>query len=255
MRWWQLKQGIRTSLQKIGLDVTTCRRGGFPYDFDDGHVEIIKRVKPFTMTSNERLFGLIESVRYIVKADIAGDFVECGVYKGGSIMAIALALIRENCSHRNLYLYDTFCGMTEPTEVDVDFHGQHPTKWAEWAIAPMAEVKAAVHSTGYPPERVHFVKGRVEDTLPAHAPKAICLLRLDTDWYESTRHELVHLFPRLSPGGVLIADDYGQYRGSRKAVDEYFSENGVPVLLHRMDFSGRICVKPLDPKRSWQLSS
>jgi len=186
---------------------------------------------------------LIEAVRYILKAEIPGDFVECGVYKGGSIMAIALALLRENCSDRELYLYDTFCGMTQPTDADVDFHGRGPTTWAQWAIADIADVKAAVNSTGYPPGRMHFVKGRVEDTLPARAPNNICLLRLDTDWFESTRHELVHLFPRLSQGGVLIVDDYGQYRGSRKAVDEYFSDAGVPVLLHRMDFSGRVWVK------------
>jgi len=243
MRWWQLKQFIRSSFQEIGLDITTCRRGGFPFDFDDDYIDIIERVKPFTMTSNERLFGLIESVKYVLKAGIMGDIVECGVYKGGSVMAIALTLLRENCSDKILYLYDTFSGMTAPTKVDVDFFGRRPSNWAEWAIAPIADVKGAVYSTGYPPERIHFVKGRVEDTLPSRAPDNICLLRLDTDWYESTRHELVHLFPRLSSGGVLIVDDYGQYRGARKAVDEYFYECGVPVLLHRMDFSGRICIK------------
>ena len=243
MSLWRLKQFVRSSLNQIGLDVTICRRGGFPYDFDGDHIEIIKRVKPFTMTSNERLFGLIDAVKYILKADIVGDFVECGVYKGGSIMAIALALLRENCSDRDLYLYDTFSGMTEPTDADVDLHGRRPTEWAKWPMAPIAEVKAAVYSTGYPPGRIHFVEGRVEDTLPARAPNNICLLRLDTDWFESTRHELLHLFPRLLPGGVLIVDDYGLYRGSRKAVDEYFSEIGVPVLLHRMDFSGRVWIK------------
>jgi hypothetical protein len=243
MRWWQLKRSIRSSLQRIGLDVATCRPGGFPYDFDDDHIDIIKRVKPFTMTSNERLYGLIEAVKYILNAGIPGDFVECGVYKGGSVMAMAMVLLRANCSDRNLYLYDTFAGMTEPTDADVDFLGRRPASWATWAFAPTADVKAAVYSTGYPKERTHFVKGRVEDTIPARAPESICLLRLDTDWYESTRHELVHLLPRLSSGGVLIVDDYGQYRGSRKAVDEYFSEIGVPVLLHRIDFSGRVWVK------------
>jgi hypothetical protein len=158
-------------------------------------------------------------------------------------MAIALPLLRENSSARTLYLYDTFSGMTAPTHVDVDLHGRRPINWAEWPMAPIANVKAAVYSTGYPPERIHFIKGRVEETVPERAPDAICLLRLDTDWYESTRHELVHFFPRLSSGGVLIVDDYGQYRGAKKAVDEYFSSGGVQVLLHRMDFSGRICVK------------
>ena len=242
MSWWQLKNSIRSFLQNIGLDVMTCRRGGFPYDFDDYHIDIIKRVKSFTMTSNERLFGLIESVRYILLANIEGDFVECGVYKGGSMMAMALVLLKENCPDRKLYLYDTFTGMTEPSDVDVDFR-ERPPKSSKWPIVPSDQVKAALYSTKYPQDKMHFVQGKVEDTLPEQAPESISLLRLDTDWYESTKHELTHLFPRLSPGGILIIDDYGHYRGARQAVDEYFSENKIPVLLHRMDFSGRMCIK------------
>jgi O-methyltransferase len=170
MKWWQVKQSVRSSLQRIGIDVTTCRPGGFPYDFDDYQIEIIKRVKPFTMTSNERLVGLIEAVRYVLKANVSGDFVECGVYKGGSIMAIALTLIREERTDRDLYLYDTFAGMTEPSDADVDFRGRRPASWARWAKASASDVKAAVLSTGYPAERIHLIAGRVEDTLPAQAP-------------------------------------------------------------------------------------
>ena len=76
-----------------------------------------------------------------------------------------------------------------------------------------------------------------------HAPRKIALLRLDTDWYESTKHELVHLFPRLSTGGVLIVDDYGHWAGARRAVDEYVSEHGIVMLLTRIDYTGRIGVK------------
>lgn len=240
---WQLKKSMRSILQNVGLDVTTCRRGGFPFDFDDYHINIINQVKPFTMTSHERLFGLIEAVRYIVSAEIKGDFVECGVYKGGSMMAAALVLRNESRYERHLHLYDTFEGMTEPSDVDIDFHGRRPQSWASWPKASLEEVQAALRSTRYPLDKVHFIKGRVEDTLPEQAPESISLLRLDTDWYESTKHELNCLFPRLSTGGVLIIDDYGQYLGSRQAVDEYFSENGSAVLLNRMDFSGRMCIK------------
>jgi O-methyltransferase len=241
MKLWQLKQWTRSGLNRVGLDVTLCRAGGFPYDFDEFHIDIIKRVKPFTMTSPERLFGLIEAIRYLVHAGIKGDVIECGVYKGGSMMAAALSLLSERAVERDLYLYDTFSGMTEPTDVDVDFHGRRPTSTSKWAIASEETVREALCSTGYPPSKMHFIKGRVEDTLPGQAPDQISLLRLDTDWYASTRHELIHLFPRLVPGGVLIVDDYGQYRGSRKAVDEYFA--ATPVLLQRMDFSGRMCLK------------
>jgi hypothetical protein len=105
------------------------------------------------------------------------------------------------------------------------------------------EVRAALLSTGYPAERVHLVEGRVEDTLPAAAPDAIALLRLDTDWYAGTKHELETLYPRLSPGGVLILDDYGHYEGARRAVDEYFADAGGRPLLSRIDYTGRVGVK------------
>ena len=101
-----------------------------------------------------------------------------------------------------------------------------------------------LYETGYPEEKIHFVQGRVEETIPASAPDSISLLRLDTDWYESTKHELVHLFPRLSPSGVIIIDDYGHWKGCRKAVDEYFDTGDHPqLLLNRVDYSCRIAVK------------
>jgi O-methyltransferase len=114
---------------------------------------------------------------------------------------------------------------------------------SSWHHVEAAEVRGAVLSTGYPDERVHLVEGRVEETLPGGAPAEIALLRLDTDWYESTKHELEHLYPRLSPGGVLILDDYGHYEGARRAVDEYFEAEGGRPLLSRIDYTGRIGVK------------
>jgi hypothetical protein len=98
-------------------------------------------------------------------------------------------------------------------------------------------------TTGYPADKLVFVKGRVEDTLPGSAPAAVALLRLDTDWYQSTRHELEHLYPRLAAGGVLVLDDYGSFEGARKAVDEYFAEYDIGPYLHRVDSTGRIAVK------------
>jgi hypothetical protein len=85
-----------------------------------------------------------------------------------------------------------------------------------------------------------LIAGKVEETLPEHAPESIALLRLDTDWYESTRHELEHLFPRVVAGGVLLLDDYGHWKGSRKAVDEYFAAQGITMLLNRVDYTGRL---------------
>jgi hypothetical protein len=166
------------------------------------------------------------------------------------MMAVALTL-HERRAVRHLRLYDTFEGMSEPTSVDKDFNGiaaadlLAPVDATDdlWAVGPLAEVKRNLASTAYDLEYVSFIVGKVEDTLPAHAPEQIALLRLDTDWYESTYHEMVHLFPRLSVGGVLIIDDYGHWQGARRAIDQYIQEKGVKLLLNRIDYTCRIGVK------------
>jgi hypothetical protein len=104
-------------------------------------------------------------------------------------------------------------------------------------------VKLNIESTNYPKNLVHFVKGKVEDTIPQTMPEKIAILRLDTDWYESTYHELKHLFPKLVKGGIIIIDDYGHWKGAREAVDQYFTENGIHILLNRIDYTGRIGIK------------
>ena len=112
-----------------------------------------------------------------------------------------------------------------------------------WAVAGLDDVRAGMAETGYPAERVHFHPGPVEDTIPAAAPDAIAILRLDTDWYGSTRHELEHLYDRVPSGGVLILDDYGFWQGARDAVEEFLDRTGARLLLAPMA-SGRIAVKP-----------
>jgi len=154
---------------------------------------------------------------------------------------------------RELFLYDTFTGMTKPGEIDVSSSGKpalnefSKRKTSEdsstWCLSSLDEVKENLFSTFYPQEKIHFIEGKVEETIPNHIPEQIAILRLDTDWYESTKHELIHLFPRLQPNGVLIIDDYGHWQGARKAVDEYIAENNICILLNRLDYSGRIAVK------------
>jgi O-methyltransferase len=192
-------------------------------------------------------------VRYVAGNDIPGAIVECGVWKGGSMMAVALTLLALGKQDRDLHLFDTFEGMPEPSELDISHEGTAATTdfektrisddSSEWCRAPLDLVQQAVRSTGYDPSRIHLVKGKVEDTIPDAAPGQIALLRLDTDWYESTRHELEHLFPRLSTGGVIVIDDYGHWQGARQATDEYLAKNRIPLLLNRIDYTARIGVK------------
>jgi O-methyltransferase len=222
-----------------------------PPDADDGARAVLEAVAPFTMTSPERILALRHAVRHVCRHGIAGDIVECGVWRGGSMMAAALTLL-ECGERRRLHLFDTFAGMTPPTGVDRDLSGvpaadlltaEDPLAGATWCHSPLADVRANLASTGYPAELVRFVAGRVEETLPGEAPERIAILRLDTDWYESTRHELEHLYPRLAVGGVLIIDDYGHWEGARRAVDEYLAATGTRLFLTRIDYTGRLAVK------------
>ena len=245
-----LKTIARGVIRRSGYDLVRCRdqRG-----FDQEAIDIIRKVQPYTMTNAERLFALIQAVRYLARANIPGSIVESGVWRGGSMMAVAHALRRLDKCDIDLYLFDTYEGMTRPTEVDISWAGRSASlrfertktgdDTSEWCYASMEDVQSNLLSTGYDRDRLKFIKGKVEGTIPDLAPRHISLLRLDTDWYQSTRHGLLHLYPRLSVGGVLIVDDYGYWQGSRKAVDEYFAENNIHVLLNRIDFTGRIAVK------------
>ena len=223
-----------------------------PAEYDDELAATIRRVRRHTLTGAARLAALCDAVEYAVRARIEGDIVECGVWRGGSMMAAALTLLRLGDRNRDLYGFDTFTGMPEPGEVDrpSPYDGYSPhRKWQRkrrtgWAAVGTDEVRAGLAETGDPRERAHLVEGMVEDTLPERAPERIALLRLDTDWYASTKHELETLFPRLEPGGILIVDDYGHYEGARRAVDEYLEESGTELLLARIDYTGRIAVKP-----------
>jgi hypothetical protein len=217
---------------------------------------IVERALPYTMTGVPRLGALVGAVRYCVGRGLEGAFAECGVWRGGSVLAMILTLQELGADDREICVYDTFAGMTEPGEHDTSGRDQPARRtWSEarargerawgdlFADELVAEpvVRSTLLATGYDPALLRLVAGPVETTLPEHAPERLALLRLDTDWYESTRHELVHLYPRLVSGGVLIVDDYGHWEGCRRAVDEYFAE--IPLLLHPIDYSGRIAVK------------
>lgn len=233
---------------------------GVSATFSPVEAEVVERARPYTLTSPERLVALMDATAYVVRRGIPGALVECGVWRGGSVLAIIDVLQRLGVTDREVYLYDTFEGMTPPGRLDTSpfeqersalaswtrYHKQGRRAW-DWAfrseIFSLEHVQDLLYSTAYPREHIHFVAGPVEETLPEQAPDTIALLRLDTDWYESTQHELVHLYPRLSEGGVLIIDDYGHWDGARRAVDEYFASDSEPLLLARVDYTGRMAVK------------
>ncbi|MBD3164449.1 macrocin O-methyltransferase [Candidatus Woesearchaeota archaeon] len=245
-----IKKLVNSSFNLLGYRISTAK---LPKDMDRGFVHLYERCKSYTLTSKERMFALYKAVQYVVDSGKKGALVECGVWKGGSAMLMAYSLKAKGDAGRDLYLYDTFTGMTKPTEKDrfaynnsstlKIWHSQNKKDHNDWAYAPFKEVRKNMKSTRYPPDKIKYVKGKVEDTLPKTAPSKISLLRLDTDWYESTYHELKYLYPRLVKGGVLIIDDYGFFKGAREPVEQYFSEKNISILLNRIDHSGRIAVK------------
>jgi O-methyltransferase len=224
-------------------------------DMEPEFLPLLEQVRPYSMTTVERLYGLWTSVRYLIEAGIEGDFVEAGVWRGGSVMLMARELLRSGAKPRPLWLYDTFAGLPKPDEtLDIDVLGNRGIDgWqahnvtgdtSTWAFADEAEVRANMTSTGYPGEHLRFVVGKVEETVPAQVPDRIALLRIDTDWYASYKHLLNSMYDRLVPGGVLLLDDYGHFLGARRAVDEFRRERGIHQPLMRLDYSCRMMIKP-----------
>jgi hypothetical protein len=226
----------------------------FPPDFTEEEKENISFIEGTTMTSIERQVSLIRAIDYLVKNKIPGDIVECGVWKGGSMMLVAKRLLQLNDGNRALFLFDTFEGMSEPDERDVN---SVDNKTAQellnkekkldgnnvWCYSSLEEVKSNLKKTNYSSEKIFYFKGKVEQTLPEPSIGNIALLRLDTDWYESTKHELEVLYDKVVEGGVLIIDDYGHWIGSRKAVDEFIKKRKLRIFLNRIDYTGRLAIK------------
>ncbi len=183
----------------------------------------IEIAKQYSKASQERLQAMTDALRMIDEKKIEGDIVECGVWRGGHII-----LARMVSPDRRCWLYDTFEGMTQPGPYDMKVSGKKPPPGKalskKWTMASLEEVTYNLRCAGVLDSYLtQFVVGDVLKTLDKieNLPDKIALLRLDTDWYESTKKELEILWPRLVSGGILIIDDYGHWLGARKAVDEY----------------------------------
>ena len=233
-----------------------------PADLDDRFVQILQGM-PKIGDFEVKQYTTYSAVKYVVTAGIDGDLIECGVYQGRQILMMAETLNACGVSDRDVYLYDTFAGQIKPTANDYKDRDNpeasaraNLARWEKgqitgaskaWKVATEDEVRANVYRSGYPRERFHFVKGDVLQTLPNQLHRKIAVLRLDTDWYESTKHELECLYDRLVVGGVLIIDDYGRWRGCRKAVDGFFADLGLRApLMVRTGGSERLCIKTVE---------
>lgn len=235
--------------RKLGNDA-------FPAEFSTEDKTLLRDIleNELSMVPLEGLCSTLAAAKYVCESGIEGDFVECGVWRGGNAV-IAAEIFRRYNSSKRVFLFDTFEGMTEPTSNDMSlsdgrmaigqFLASEKGSYNEWCFASQSEVRSAFSSRDLLSESIVFVKGPVETTLrlDSNLPERISLLRLDTDWYESTKLELEVLFPRLSVGGCLIVDDYGYWSGAKKATDEFFAQIPKKPLFHVTDRSRRIAVK------------
>jgi O-methyltransferase len=227
-----------------------------PIELSIEEKELIIEIKEknLTMTSYERLCSTVMACKHAIDKDIPGDFVECGVWRGGNAI-LAAAILKLHKSNKKIYLFDTFEGMTAPTDKDKmaststlaihTFLQQQREDHNNWCYASLEDVMNNFHTSNLVGDHIKFIKGDVLETLNclANIPSSIAILRLDTDWYESTKKELEVLYPKLSIGGTLIIDDYGFWAGARQAVDEYFVEHYPGPLLQYIDNTGRMGIK------------
>lgn len=225
------------------------------YDLPRGY-EAVQLVTNFSMLPHINLFTLYEQAAYCEKNNIEGDYVECGVWKGGAVGVMAKANLDFGKQRRNLRLFDVFDNICPP-DAAVDGERAIVDTMKITGFMDESKMKGQLESMdgaydlygghgtieickdllenkiGYPAEYVHFHKGWFQDTIPASLAEIdkIAILRLDGDWYASVKVCLENLYDKVSPGGLVIIDDYGLYEGCTKAVDEFLQGRNIKTFL------------------------
>jgi O-methyltransferase len=261
-----IKPLLKSVIGRLGYELRKKEeRPRLGYDLEEAAVAAIEKIRPYTMLPAERLITLYQQAAHCEKTGLAGDFVECGVWKGGSVALMALANLQQGASRRDLHLFDAFTDICEPDQaVDGERAIREVKAWGKGGgvggkLAPVSGFYDSMGGAGtlegnkelmekvvgYPAKRLHYHVGWFQDTLPKDAPaiREIAILRLDGDWYASTKVCLEHLYDKVVPGGFVIVDDYGAYDGCRKAVDEFRAARGVSAYLHHIDAEARYWIK------------
>jgi O-methyltransferase len=256
-----LKKKIKNILNTLGYELINKNQKIAELSKQDE--ELIDTISKYSMTPKIRIFKLLQSLKHLKHHDIKGDYVECGVWKGGNLILFKKFLENEdliaelsnekNRENKNIYGFDTFEGMTEPDVNDYDLSNNNSAvdllkndknkKTNLWGVVSLEDVMDNLSNNLKDLKNIHLIKGPVEQTLTneKNIPKNISLLRLDTDWYSSTKKELEILYEKVSHGGIIIIDDYGHWGGSKKAVDEFFKDKYV--WMHYVDYACRLIIK------------
>jgi hypothetical protein len=253
-----IRYKINTGLRKVGIELRRAEdraNVNFPGYVEQEFRDLYAKYYNYTMVPWHGLYTTYKAAHHVIKAGISGDIVECGVWKGGCTAIMMEVFKNAGQGGRQFWLYDTFEGMTTPSDSDVHFAGNKNAvklfsdkkkKGEKWSFSPLEECKQTIKLSDYPSENIKFIKGDVLETLPNEKPQSIALLRLDTDWYESTLAEMEHLYPLIRKGGVFISDDYGAWKGSYDAIHEYLKLNNINNLFMHIDtsYGGVSAIKP-----------
>jgi O-methyltransferase len=208
-----------------------------PYDCDLREVGRDWPAVAHTMVGMRRLQSLCELAQRTLDDNIAGDFIETGVWRGGCCILMRGVLAANRVSDRKVYVADSFAGLPAPNADAFPADAGWDLRGHEELSVPLAEVKSNFARYGLLDDQVVFVKGWFSETLPTLAGGPFALIRLDGDLYESTYVALEALYPRLSPGGFVIIDDLNSLPPCRQAVDDYRSRVGISTPIEEVDWS------------------
>ncbi len=247
-----LKNQIKNFFNRFGYEL--INKNQKIAELSESDKDLINLVSNYSMTPQIRIFNLLQSLRHLKHKNIEGDYVECGVWKGGNLILFKKFLENENQKEKkSIYAFDTFEGMTEPDKNDydlsnhldaIDLMKSDKNKSSNiWGVCSIENVKKNLSKNLKNLNGINLIKGPVEKTLTIkeNIPDCISLLRLDTDWYSSTKKELEVLYEKVTPGGIIIIDDYGHWGGAKKAVDEFFKDKYV--WMHYVDYACRLIIK------------
>ncbi len=212
--------------------------------FIEGFLKHYIQAPAVSMLPLARMNNLEHCVRSVIKDAVPGDLIETGVWRGGAVIFMRGLLKALGEEDRAVWAADSFEGLPEPDAKTFPleakaFHGAVMTKAMDRLQATLEEVQANFSAYGLLDDQVKFLKGWFKDTLPSAPIERLAVMRLDGDFYESTRDALTNLYDKLSPGGYCIIDDYGEdgWTYCKRAVDEFRAERGITAPLIRVDVS------------------
>jgi hypothetical protein len=203
-------------------------------------------IRKNTMVTPKRLNNVYDLTEKIITENINGDLVECGVWKGGCV-AIMAYVQKKHKSYKKIWMFDSFEGLPEPTEEDGEnakIYAKNKNKGnlrsIKKCVGPLEDVKAIFKKLDLNWSQAVVKRGWFQETLPNANKelKEISLLRLDGDWYESTKICLDQLYTKVSKGGYIIIDDYYHWEGARKAIDEFLQKQKIKAKIIKIDNDG-----------------